>query len=526
MAAMTPEAVSSSDEAPELVVADASALARGGVINVAGALTYAILNFAVVAIVTRSLGVTRAGSFLEAIALFSILARSSTIGADVGLTRFVSRYGALDRSASIRPTLTLALVPVAVASIAIAVAVFAFADPIGRLLSKGGGTDIANYIRVMAPFIPVSALYQTLDGCARGFGTMVPSFVVERIGRPVLQPILLLAAFSAGLGTTAVALAWSVPWALALVPSAIWVHHLLTRLERRSRSASEQRLPDRSHLARVFWRFTVPRSLGAVLQVGILWADTLLLGALSSSRDAGIYAASTRWLLAGQFAGMAITTAFAPQISSILSRGTSARAGRLFETATVWFILLAWPAYLTVMIFGYALVRAFGKGFEAGGSVLVILGAAGLFAAAAGPVDMVLLMGGRSTLSLLNNLLALVSNIGLNIVLIPRLGLDGAAIAWAVSMFLTNALPLWQVHRNLGLHPFGRRWIVAVATGSVIIVWELAARVALGDGPLALVVGVAVAISAYVAVLWRLRERLDLDSFMSGLKRRPTSLVA
>ena len=52
---------------------------------------------------------------------------------------------------------------------------------------------------------------------------------------------------------------------------------------------------------------------------------------------------------------------------------------------------------------------------------------AALLATACGPVDSVLLMAGRSWLSLRNSVVALVVNVGLNVVLIPLAGILYAA---------------------------------------------------------------------------------------------------
>ena len=78
---------------------------------------------------------------------------------------------------------------------------------------------------------------------------------------------------------------------------------------------------------------------------------------------------------------------------------------------------------------------------------------------------MLLLMGGRSTLSLVNNLVALATNIVLNLALIPSMGLRGAALAWSASLVLTNLLPTLEVHHTMGYHPYGRTWLRAVLVG-------------------------------------------------------------
>ena len=91
-----------------------------------------------------------------------------------------------------------------------------------------------------------------------------------------------------------------------------------------------QRRPSR-RLASEFWRFSSPRALGGVFQIGIIWLDSLLIGAVGSTREAGIYVATTRWLVVGTFAGLAITMAFGPQISFVLARNETG-AGRRSST--------------------------------------------------------------------------------------------------------------------------------------------------------------------------------------------------
>jgi len=517
MTAAVPEDDFDLDEAARLD--DASTLGRGGTLNAIGAACFAISAFALVTILTRSLGARGAGAFLESVAVFSIISRASVLGADLGLVRFVSRFRGMGRIGSIRPMIAIALVPVLAVSSTIALGLFVLAEPVGRLVADAITEDqVASYLRLLAPFIPVGAVYLTLDGCAQGFGSMVPSVVVERIGRPLIVALLVLGAVVIDTSTTALALTWATPWAIALVAMSLWVTRLLTASERTGSTGSHV---GRGALARRFWRFSIPRSLGALLQLGILWADTLLIGALASTKEAGIYAASTRFLIVGAFAGLAITTAFAPQISSLLARSERARASSLFQTATVWLILLAWPIYLTVAIFAPVLVGAFGEGFSEGAVVLPIVAAGFLYASSCGPIDALLLMGGRSTLSMMNNLIALAANIILNLALIPSMGLRGAAIAWTTSIVLTNLLPTLEVRHTMGYHPYGRAWFRAVAIAAVTVAIPLlAARGLIGADRAGLAVGLVLAGIAYTVTVHSQREHFHLDAFLAGLRRR------
>jgi O-antigen/teichoic acid export membrane protein len=497
---------------------DATTLGRGGTLNVVGSISFAIFGFALVTIVTRSLGSTGAGAFLIAVALFSIISRTAVLGADLGLVRFVSRFQSRGFAGSIRPMIIIATAPVLVVSAVMGAALFVFAGPVAGVMTDDSTRDlVASHIRLLAPFIPVSAVYLALDGCSRGFGTMVPSVTVERIGRPLIVALFVFGVTVAGMGETAVALSWALPWAIALVATSTWVLRLLTGAEQGDSAGPHLR---RRTLAMRFWRFSVPRSLGALLQQGILWADTILIGALASTSEAGIYSAATRFLVVGTFATMAITTAFAPQIASLLGEGYRPRAASLFHTATVWLILLSWPIYISVSIFGPALVDAFGHGFGEGAVVLPIVSAGFLFAAATGPIDIMLLMGGRSSLSMLNNLVALVVNVGLNVALIPSIGLKGAALAWTASLVIMNLLPTIEVRKTMGYLPFSGAWVRAiVVTALTVAVPELVVRAVLGPTLVGLVVGLALATVGFVCAVLSQREHFDLDAFLGGLRR-------
>ena len=76
-----------------------------------------------------------------------------------------------------------------------------------------------------------------------------------------------------------------------------------------------------------------------------------------------------------------------------------------------------------------------------------------LFATACGPADSVLLMAGRSWLSLWNTTIALVLSIGLNLVLIPAAGSPVPRVTWAVATIVRNILPVLQLRHFERLRP-------------------------------------------------------------------------
>jgi O-antigen/teichoic acid export membrane protein len=376
------------------------------------------------------------------------------------------------------------------------------------------------FVRTFALFVPAGALTLAVFAATRGFGTMRPTVYLDKVARPALQPLLVLAAILAGAGSTAIALAFVGPYLPALVAGLIWLELLLRRAERR-RDAEAQTARPTGRLVGEFWRFTGPRGLAALFQTTSLWLNTLMIGALRSTAEAGVYAASTRYLAAAATAAMAIRQVLAPKLSELLARRSQQRAQSVYQTTTCWLVALNWPVYLALITFGPALLAVFGRGFGGGQVVLVILSATMLVATAVGPVDVVLLMGGRSTWNLLNTVVSLGANLALNFVLTPRYGLAGAAVAFAVGILLNNLIPLVQVWWFLRLHPFGQGTWVAIALSAVCFgVVGVAVRALLGPTVPGLVVYALAGCALYALLLWRFRERLEATALRGLLDRR------
>jgi O-antigen/teichoic acid export membrane protein len=507
--------------------ADISAMARGGLLNLVGAVGTGLFTFALVTVLTRGLGAASYGAFVSAMGLFTILSNTAELGADTGMVRSISRLRALDRVRDIRKTIYIALFPPLAVSVLFGVALWVWAPQLAEIFGKGEGRDqISDFARWMAPVLPAAGVIRVILSGTRGFGTMMPSVVVDKLGRPFAQVALALAILLiAGSGQAnhgLVALAWGLPFVVGAAAGGWWLWGLMLKEERRDRRINgRRRSRPTTVLAEKFWRFTAPRGLAGIFQIVVLWLNTLLVGRLDSTKSAGIFNAATRWVTAGLMVGVAIQQVAGPKLSELMAQRSWDRARGVYQTTTGWLMAATWPMYLTFALFAPTLLQLFGKGFAGGADALTVLGLTMLVATAVGTVDMVLLMGGKSSWNLFNTVVALSANIALNLLLIPRYGGTGAAIAWSSSILFTNLLPLGQVWKFLGMHPFGRGFPkVAVAALAAYGALGLVFRVALGTSfPVFLLYQVAAGL-LYLALLWRHREALQLDILVGELKRK------
>jgi O-antigen/teichoic acid export membrane protein len=490
-------------------------LASGSVLTIGGVIATGLLNFLVVVAVTRGLGSDGAGMFFQAVALFSILASLADLGASAGLVRSIPRFRALSRTSDIRRIFAVAAWPVGVIASVTAATLVLFATHIASVF----GLDTADgpvAIRTLAVFLPLAAVSSVALAAIRGFGRMLPYVALENVAKPVLRPVLVIAGLSLGVGVPGVLLAWALPLGLTLPVAAV----VLAALMRRVGEAPPAGDRGSTRLASEFWRFSAPRGLAGIFQVAMVWMGVLLMGTLGSTNDAGVYGAIGRLVGLGVFAIEGVRLAIAPQISGALAEDDLERARLLYRVGTWWLMALSWPMYLTLATFGPVILNLFGSEFIRGQDALLVCSLAMLIGVGTGNVTVVLLMGGKSVWALANTTMALLVNVVLSVLLIPPLGITGAAIAWAASVLVNNVVPLGQVWRLLGLDPFGRGFVIVAGLSAICFGGiGLVVRMTLGATIIGLLVFALPASALYVFLLYRFRGPLRLSAVRQALLR-------
>jgi O-antigen/teichoic acid export membrane protein len=492
--------------------------ARGGLANMVGSALAGGTGVAVTWVVARALGAEQAGAFFAATAAFVLAGGLAKLGTQTGLVYWPARLRATGRSHLLGACLRTGLGPVTALSVVLAVAMWSGAPAIARITATDAPQVVAEHttgLRMLALFLPLQALTDALLTATRGYRAMRPTVLLDRLLRSALQLLLVGAVGVTALWMTAslpmFALAWAAPYLPVTLLAGLW----LRRIHRAGKpSGPRSRRAERRRVRREFWRFTGPRALASVAQLALQRVDVLLVAALGGLVPAAVYAVAGRFVVLIQFANQGISQSVQPRLAEALATDDRPAANHLYQTATGWLVLVTWPINLLVMLFAPVYLRLFGAGYTAGASVVVVLAGAMLVATGCGMVDMVLAMAGRTSWNLVNVLVALGVTIGLDVLLIPRYGALGAAIGLACAMVANNLLPLIQVGRVAGLHPFGRgtRAAMLLSAGAFGVLPRAVTAVA-GTGALGLSLAVLPAVPAFGAGVWLLRDRLALDAF-------------
>jgi len=500
-----------------------SGVARQGMFGFVGAVVTGAGGLVLTVVVGRTLDGEGTGVFFTAVALFTIATSVLLLGADTGLVRALSAARATGRGADLVPTFRAAARPVLLAAALAALVWWLVAAPLAeRAFDPDGDLPVA--LRLLAPFLVFSVLsVLLLNGASRGLGGIRTYTTLQQVFLPVARPVLVVVAVlvvggSSGSAVVWALLAWVVPLVVTVLLGGLDVRRRMQAKAAEARATGAD--PARPGIGREFWRVTAPRGVAATFEVLNVWADVVLVTVLLGPVQAGIYAAASRFVTSGTLAMQAIRLAIAPALASAFSTGDRAAVERLHRAASVGAILSTWPIYLTLAIFAPTILSILGPDFEAAAPALTILSLAMLAVAAAGNANTVLNMAGRTGWAAVNTGIATAVMLGLDLLLVPRFGIVGAAIGWGAAMITDATLGTLRVRSGLAIRSFDGTVVLAALVALVGIgVPALLVRLAVGPGFLGLLAGLVVAGAAYLGLLAVQRRRLGLDAVLTSLRR-------
>jgi len=292
--------------------------------------------------------------------------------------------------------------------------------------------------------VPLYALTDVQDGIGRGNAWMGIALIPPYILRPLLLLAAMAVAYAAGLSMTAVTAA-----SAAIV--ATWLTGLLQAvfLNRRMHATipAGPRLSDFPAWFKISLPLLVMMSAELLLQN----TDILVVTRYMSPADVGIYFAAGKTMALIMFVHYAVGSAVAHKFAALHARGDHEGLRRFVRDAVNWTFWPSLASALVILALGKPLLSLFGPQFATGYPVMCILVIGFLTRSAMGPADYLLNMLGEQKLCAAVLFGAALLNIVLNVMLVPKFGIVGAASATAASLTiaaLTNAVVVW---RRLGI---------------------------------------------------------------------------
>jgi O-antigen/teichoic acid export membrane protein len=489
---------------------DRSRLARGATVSLAGRMTGRLSHILGQVVVARLFGAEAFGLYAVGWTVLRVATLVSPLGLQHGAIKFGSVYWQRD-PARLKGVLLQSLVYAAAGSLVASTVLYALAPWLAERIFQN--SQLEPILRWFAPALVFAGLLKVAAAATRISQKAQYGVLSEDVTQGGSQLFLILAFFGVGWGILGAVAASGLSLLLGLMVALAFVVRVFPETSS-ARVASY--VPSRDLL-----RFSIVASLAGIATTVLPWTDRLMVALYRPAAEVGAYQAASQISMIFAIVLSSTAAIFSPMVSRLHRDGDGQRLSELYGTSTKWALYASTPLFLVVFFAGRELVTVvFGEEFHRAGDVLAILALGQLANVATGVVGLILTMTGRHQLWFLITAVILGINVSLNLLLIPRYGLEGAAASTAVSLCILFLTGLLLVRRHLGCWPYNKRYLKGLlAVCPVLVVLFSWSRVE-GVGALpSLVVTAGIAGAGFIGLLAAFGLEDEDREFLRSLRK-------
>ena len=398
--------------------------------------------------------------------IISFIAMISLLGLSNGILRYVSYYIGKKDKQRIKGTILSALKISSTIGISMLILTIIFSGYISiNIFNK---PELISVIRVFAFIIPLIIFIEIFASIFLSFKKIQYNTIIKDFGDKLFKLLLVFLFISLGFGLTGLACSY-------LFSSIITFSLLLYFLRKKEFGLFNNKIKPKSN-TRELLIYSLPLILTSLLTLLQKWADTFVIGYYRSASEIGVYsiAFSTASLLA--IIPTALMSLFIPVITSLYGQNNIRDIRKMSNNIVKWIFMINLPFAIILSIFSRELIKiVFGLEYANGYISLIILSLAYLILSMTHVYGSNLLMIKRTKLLSLFVLISTLTNILLNIILIPKYGINGAAIATLSSNIIFLILMIFSGKLVLNLQPIKKSFIKILFSGflSTILIFYL-----------------------------------------------------
>ncbi|MEX1010756.1 MAG: polysaccharide biosynthesis C-terminal domain-containing protein [Balneolaceae bacterium] len=215
--------------------------------------------------------------------------------------------------------------------------------------------------------------------------------------------------------------------------------------------------------------------LGGLTTVVVWNVDILMLGAMAGLEKTAIYAIAFYIGSVITVPQRAIERIATPLVASHLQKKNWSEVADIYKKSSVNQTIAGFYILALIWFNADALFSLIPEVYAEGKWVILIIGAGKLFDMTTGVNGSILITSRYYRFDLVANLLLVLFTVGLNLLLIPKWGIEGAAAATLLSILLYNLIKLIYIHVRLSMQPFGREHLqlLGAAIISAAAAWAL-----------------------------------------------------
>lgn len=400
--------------------------AAGSFVLQVGFAGFAFLNAIILA---RVLGADGYGAFANAMAWVSLLTIPATFGFGILLVRDTAIYRSQGKWGLLKGLLRFSNRFVLVLSVVLALLAAAAAE---LLFSSPAQALMRHTIWIALGLLPLLALYNLRQAATRGLEYVIRACLPGMIVRPGLLLCGIVAIYLLWPSHFSAMTAMAVNVGAGAVALGLGIYFLRKLLPNKAKVAPPE------YASRPWLKAAFPMLMYGGAQIVLGQTDIVMLGAMRGAHEVGLYAVANRLAYLLIYVIYASEVILAPIFSKMYANGDKDRLQNIITRAINVIFVATLPFGLGFLFFGAYILRIFGHDFTDAAGALAILSGGRLVEVSLGSAALFLGMArSERVVAIVYSTMALL-NIVLNYFLIPKYGMNGAAIASMLSLIIAK----------------------------------------------------------------------------------------
>lgn len=450
-------------------------LAKQGSITFAGDVVKKLFGFLIIAVITRLVSPGVYGLFIIAVSLVLLIQTLAGLGLPKAIDFFIPQLLNDGDEAGARGIMYTVGAIVLGSSTLVVVALVALRWRIAGLF---GEPSLAFALLLLALTLPVLAIYNIVLSSFNALKRLRYRVYMRDIVRPIIRLSMTAGLLLAGFGLIAIVGGYIIGLYLATIFGVVL---LLWKVPYLLRGSVTLAAPG------PMISYAGPLAIAGLIYVILGQIDYFIIGIFGTAEGVGLYRVGYMLATNLLIVFTAISPVFKPLIAEVRHDDSSVR--QQYRTATRWVVGLTLPLAITLSLGASAyLSLIFTPQYATANIAVIILSAGYMINVACGGPDGALLQGlGYSRYVFLNTSLLLVVNAVGSLLLVPRLGITGAAIGTATALTVAGVAAISEVYLVRGIHPLTRSLgklilsaIPATVVGGLIVLFLPPIAVAVG----------------------------------------------
>jgi O-antigen/teichoic acid export membrane protein len=392
-------------------------------------------------LIARMYGADTVGIFALSVTILMVFSVVGRLGFDTGLVRFMAEYASQDKPESIKEVYIKTLKIVIPICIMLTLLLFLSAPLLAKYVFNK--EHLSMYFRISSFAILPLVLIVLHASSLRGLKKIKEYSLLQEVSIPFISIVLLvLSLFLANderIPLTVYVLSLLIVF---VISCAVWPKHA--------------DITSCSHSNTIRFRsllgISLPMLLSASSFLVLEWTDTIMLGIFRTGVEIGIYSVAMKISMLTGITLFSINSIAAPKFAELYKKGDMAGLEKIIHQSTKLIFWSAASIILVIFLFPSFILAIFGEEFKTALYALLILTFGQFINAISGSVGYILQMTGKQKVFQHIVLTAAMMNIGLNTLLIPHYGINGAALASMLSMAFWNLASFMYIRTHLNIN--------------------------------------------------------------------------